>query len=55
MATKHLTAERLWSLLNYDDKSGVFTWRESRGRTAKINAQAGNAVSSVETSTAMIE
>lgn len=42
MAAKNLTAERLWSLLDYNDKTGVFTWRVSRGRTAKINAEAGN-------------
>ena len=42
VATRNITAERLWALLNYDDKTGIFTWRESRGRTAKINAQAGS-------------
>lgn len=37
-----LTAERLWSLLDYDDKSGAFSWRESRGGPAKIGAPVGS-------------
>lgn len=44
MAINNLTAERLWQLLDYDDTTGVFTWRVNRGRTAKINTEAGNLV-----------
>jgi len=36
-----LTAEKLRQLLDYNPSSGVFTWRENRGSTARAGAVAG--------------
>lgn len=36
-----LTYRRLCDLLNYDRRTGVFTWRLRRGRTAKAGDEAG--------------
>lgn len=37
-----LTADRLRNLLSYDRESGLFTWRVTRGRTAKAGSIAGS-------------
>lgn len=42
MAKPIITAERLWYLLNYDDKTGEFSWRITRGGRAKLGSKVGS-------------
>lgn len=37
-----LTWETLTNVLEYDENTGIFTWRENRGYKAKIGTQAGS-------------
>ena len=36
-----LTQEKLYSILNYDQDTGIFTWKVNRRNKAKINTVAG--------------
>lgn len=42
MAGNDLTAERLWRMLDYDDKTGLFTWRVSPGGPSKLGTPVGS-------------